>query len=93
MGEKRKGINNAKHKSGNRWNGLNFWKVETTNKGNPNSATLIKEIKFSLKSPNKEKDQPHVQGVAAAQAQEGQKELLYIQGQEGRPWGDSPHPR
>ena len=28
-------------------------------------------------------EQPHVQGMMAAQAQEGQEELLYIQGQEG----------
>ena len=27
---------------------------------------------------------PHIQGVAAARAQEGRKELLHIQGQEGR---------
>ena len=30
-------------------------------------------------------EQPHVQGAAAAQAQEGQEELLHIQGQEGWP--------
>ena len=30
-------------------------------------------------------EQPHVQGAAAAQAQEGQEELLHVQGQEGRP--------
>ena len=29
-------------------------------------------------------EQPHIQGVAAARAQEGQEELLHIQGQEGR---------
>ena len=28
--------------------------------------------------------QPHVQGVVAAQAQEGLEELLHVQGQEGR---------
>jgi len=28
-------------------------------------------------------EQPHVQGAVAAQAQEGQEELLYVQGQEG----------
>ena len=28
---------------------------------------------------------PHVQGAAAAWVQEGQKELLYVQGQEGWP--------
>ena len=28
---------------------------------------------------------PHVQGVAAVQAQEGREELLHVQGQEGRP--------
>ena len=27
---------------------------------------------------------PHIQGVAAARVQEGRKELLHIQGQEGR---------
>ena len=30
-------------------------------------------------------EQPHVQGGAAAQAQEGREELLNIQGPEGRP--------
>ena len=29
-------------------------------------------------------EQPHVQGAAAAWAQEGQEELLQVQGQEGR---------
>ena len=31
-----------------------------------------------------QEEQPHIQGVAAARAQEGQKELLHVQGQEGR---------
>ena len=39
------------------------------------------------------KELPYVQGAAAAQAQEGQEELLHIQGQEGRPWEDIPPPR
>ena len=30
-------------------------------------------------------EQPHVQGTAAAWAQEGREELFYVQGQEGRP--------
>ena len=30
-------------------------------------------------------DQPHVQGMADAQAQEGLEELLHVQGQEGWP--------
>ena len=38
-------------------------------------------------------EQPQVQGAAAARAQEGQEELLHIQGQEGRLWGDTPRPR
>ena len=38
-------------------------------------------------------EQPHVQGVAASWAQEGLEELLHIQGQEGRPWGDTARPR
>ena len=38
-------------------------------------------------------EQPHVQGSVAARAQEGQEELLHIQGQEGRLWGDTPRPR
>ena len=29
-------------------------------------------------------EQPHVQGVVAARAQEGQEELLHVQGQEGQ---------
>ena len=38
-------------------------------------------------------EQPHVQGAVAVWAQEGEEELLLIQGQEGRLWGDIPHPR
>ena len=30
-------------------------------------------------------EQPHVQGVEAARAQEGLEELFHVQGQEGRP--------
>ena len=29
-------------------------------------------------------EQPHVQGAVAARVQEGQEELLHVQGQEGR---------
>ena len=36
---------------------------------------------------------PHVQGAAAVWAQEGREELLHVQGQEGRQWGDTPCPR
>ena len=32
-----------------------------------------------------EEEQPHVQGAVAVGVQEGQEELLHIQGQEGRP--------
>ena len=38
-------------------------------------------------------EQPHVQGAVAAQAQDGLEELLHIQGQEGRRWGYTLHPR
>ena len=38
-------------------------------------------------------DKPHVQGAVAAQAQEGLEELSYVEGQEGRQWRDTPHPR
>ena len=34
---------------------------------------------------------PFFKGAAAAQAQEGREELLHVQGQEGRPRGDTPH--
>ena len=37
--------------------------------------------------------QPQVQGAAAEQAQEAREELLHVQGQEGQPWEDTPHPR
>ena len=30
-------------------------------------------------------EQPYIQGATAARAQEGQEELLHVQGQEGRP--------
>ena len=39
------------------------------------------------------KEQPLIQGVAAAWVQEGQEELLHIQSQEGQLWEDTPHPR
>ena len=32
-----------------------------------------------------QEEQPHVQGAAAARVQKGRKELLHVQGQEGRP--------
>ena len=32
---------------------------------------------------------PYVQGVVAAQVQEGQEELLHVQGQEGWQWRDT----
>ena len=38
-------------------------------------------------------EQPHIQGAVAGQEQEGQEELLQVQGQEGWLWGDTPHPR
>ena len=39
-----------------------------------------------------QKEQPHVQGVVAAQAQEGLEELSHIEGQEGRQRGDTLSP-
>ena len=39
------------------------------------------------------KDQPHVQGAVAAQAQEGLEELSHVEGQEGWWGGDTPRPR
>ena len=36
---------------------------------------------------------PHLQGAAAAWAQEAGEEQLHIQGQEGRLWGATHHPR
>ena len=38
-------------------------------------------------------DQPHIQGAVAARAQEGLEELSHVEGQEGRRWEDTPHPR
>ena len=38
-------------------------------------------------------EQPHIQGAVAAQALEGLEELFHVQGQEGRWWDDTPHPR
>ena len=35
----------------------------------------------------------HVQGAVATQAQEGREELFHVQGQEGRLWGHTPHPK
>ena len=40
-----------------------------------------------------QEDQPHVQGAMAARAQESLEELSHIEGQGGRRWGDTPHPR
>ena len=41
-------------------------------------------LKFEVRGGGRE-EIPHLQGEAAAQAQEGQEELLHVQGQEGRP--------
>ena len=38
-------------------------------------------------------DWEELPGAVAAQAQEGLEELSYIEGQEGRQWGDTPRPR
>ena len=40
-----------------------------------------------------QEEQSHIQEAMAALAQEGQEELLHVQGQEGWWWGDNPHPR
>ena len=40
---------------------------------------LFPEVRGSARE-----EQPHVQGAAAARAQEGREELLHIQGQEGQ---------
>ena len=39
------------------------------------------------------REQSRIQGVAAEWVQEGQEELLHVQGQEGGPRGDTPHSR
>ena len=36
-----------------------------------------------------QEEQPHDKGAAAMRAQEDQEELFHVQGQEGRPWGDT----
>ena len=41
------------------------------------------------RSNSMSKEQPHIQGAVAAWVQEGQEELLHIQGQEGWLWGDT----
>ena len=41
----------------------------------------------------KERKLPHVQGAVAVWVQEGQEELLHIQGQEGQQWGHTTHLR
>ena len=51
-----------------------------------------KELPHAWGQGRSGEEQPHVQGAAAAQAQEGREELLHVQGQEGRPWGDTPPP-
>ena len=38
---------------------------------------------FEVRGGGRE-EQPHVQGAVAARVQEGQQELLHVQGQEGR---------
>ena len=40
-----------------------------------------------------QEEQAHIQRAEPARAQEGLEELLHVQGQEGRRWGDTPHPR
>ena len=39
----------------------------------------------SLEEEGGQEELPHVQGAAAARAQEGREELLHVQGQEGQP--------
>ena len=39
---------------------------------------------FIINKCTGQEDQPHVQGVVAAQAQEGLEELSHVEGQEGR---------
>ena len=38
-------------------------------------------------------EQPHIQGAVAVWVQEGLEELSHVEGQEGRRWGDTLHPR
>ena len=38
-------------------------------------------------------EEPHIQGAVDVQAQEGQAELVHVQGQEGWPRGNAPCPR
>ena len=40
---------------------------------------------FNIRRGSGREEQPHVQGAVAALAQEGQEEILHIQGQEERP--------
>ena len=50
-------------------------------------------ISYAVQVSLCQEEQPHAQGVVAARAQEGREELLHVPGQEGRPGGDTPHPR
>ena len=63
-------------------------------KGNIGQSDLVLEMhRYVLIHPIYWLQLPQNQGMAAAQAQEGREELLHVQGQEGRPWEDTPRPR
>ena len=55
--------------------------------------TLEKGMLPTLISGLSQEEQPHLQRAVAAQAKEGLEELVHIQGQKGRQWGDTPRPR
>ena len=62
----------------------------TPQQPHPSTENWIKDL---LSIGGGREEQPHVQGAVAARVQEGREELLHVQGQEGRQWGDTPHPR
>ena len=54
------------------------------------TSEVVVVAKWSYPTPkvrgSGREEQPHVQGAVATRAQEGQEELLHVQGQEGQPY-------
>ena len=46
-----------------------------------------------MKAQGQGQRQEELPGAMAARAQKGLEDLSHIEGQEGRPWGDTPRPR
>ena len=96
----------AVHKGSNLFTFLITLVVFFFNSSHPSECKVVSYCGFDLHFPKDQwrsyhmpkvrsggwEEQPHIQGVVAARAQEGWEVLLHVQGQEGQLWGDTPRP-